>query len=194
VITNTDTAQGLLVNGTIRGFRDNATCLRVSGLDFTSAPVQSYSGVFYDTNFDALGSLKTRFITGSNADMDLELQTDNFMLLDAMNAGNTGTIKLSASTSINVNARNTPDRNAEKYLMIDRVDTSTFGTGNTSDVNLNVNTGNLALLAGNTTGAVILPTLTTAERTALTPVIAMVVYDTDLSQFFGWSGSWVVLG
>jgi hypothetical protein len=178
-------------SGVVIGHNDNATSLRVSGPDFTGNVVRSYSGIFYDNSYTDNGSLKTRFITGGNEGMDVELQSTADVLISAVSNGSyiTGILKLNSSTNVVVNARTTSDTLSVCQLLIDRVDVVTQGTGNTSDVNLNVNTGNLRLLAGNTTGAVILPTLTDAERGALTPVDGMVFYNSDTNLLNYYNGS-----
>jgi len=163
----------------LKGFKDNATSLRVSGLDIAGAYVQSYSGIFYDASYLDNGSLATRFITGGNDGMDVEVQSTSDLLLSAVANGSSinGIVKVNSSTCAIFNTRTTSDTLSTKRLIIDRVDVATQGTGNTSDVNLDVNAGNLRLMAGNVLGTVVLPVLTATEIGALTPVEGMIVYN-----------------
>jgi hypothetical protein len=163
----------------LKGFKDNATSLRVSGLDIAGAYVQSYSGIFYDASYLDNGSLATRFITGGNDGMDVEVQSTSDLLLSAVANGSSinGIVKVNSSTSAIFNTRTTSDTLSTKRFIIDRVDVATQGTGNTSDVNLDVNAGNLRLMAGNVLGTVVLPVLTATEIGALTPVEGMIVYN-----------------
>ncbi len=190
-ITNATESKGLLVNGKILTNRDNGSGVAVGGPDFNGDPVYSYSGIYHDNSYTDNGSLKTRFITGGNEGMDVELQSTADILISAVANGSytTGILKLNSSTNVVINARTTSDTLSVCQLLIDRVNTGVQGTGNTSDVNLTVNSGNLCLLASNTTGAVAVNTLTTTQRDALTKVVGMLIWNSSSSHFEGWNGS-----
>ena len=178
----------------VRGYKDNAASLRVSGVDINGKYVQSYSGVYHNDSYDTNGLLDTRFITGGNEDMDLEIQSSNALLISAVGENTSGFAKIAARTNVVFNLRDEADQDSPKQLILDRVDTGTVGSANTSDVNVTVNAGNLRLLSGNLTGTVVLPTLTTTEVSSLTPVEGMLAYDSTNHKVTVYNGSsWKVV-
>jgi hypothetical protein len=125
--------------------------------------------------------------------MDLEIQSPHQLRLTANDGSQIDPeIWMSSQNGIKINTRNDSEGISPKQLLIDRVDVVTVGAGNISDVNLNVSAGNLRILAGNTTGALIVPILTTTQRNALTPVTGMIIYNstTNTLQFYNGS-SWL---
>ncbi len=189
-------------NATLRVFSDNLTALAIQGLNSSAAAVNGFAGVFYHTDYDVDGTVDTRFVVGSGvagaAGLDLDLSSPNAILVRATDPATIGTayagvVKVMSLTGIEFHARATSDNLSPNRLIVDRVTQSTTlganGIGNTSDVNLNVNTGNLRLLAANTTGAVSVNTLTSTERDALTKVVGMIIWNSTTSSFQGWDGS-----
>ena len=52
-----------------------------------------------------------------------------------------------------------------------------------------------SLEISSTARGILLPRMTTAQRTAVaSPAVGLLVYDTDLNQWMGYNGSWVILG
>jgi len=64
---------------------------------------------------------------------------------------------------------------------------------NTSNVGIGTQNPAGALDVSSTTGALIVPRMTTAQRNALTPVNGMIIYNTSTNQFnFYENGAWVI--
>jgi len=179
--------------GTLIGYKDNATSFRVKGpqhADEGGADVQSYSGIFYNDAFAGSGTLKTRAIHGANLEMDLELQSPHQLRLTAVDDSQTdGQIWATSKTNLVLNLRNDAETISPKQLIIDRIDTGSTGLANTSDIVLKASSGSLYLNHGVTTGAVVLPSLTDAERAGLTTVEGMVIYNTTSHEAQVWNGS-----
>jgi len=180
------------------GRKDNATSLRVKGPQAPSegvVDVQSYSGIFYNDAYLTLGSLKTRVIHGANIEMDLEIQGPHYVKLTAVDDGYPdGTIFASSKRNFVFNMRADAEVASPKQLIVDRVTTGSTGAGNTSDINLTTNTGSLYINATVTTGALVLPRLTTAQEGALVATNGMVIYNTDMGKFRGYeAGVWTNL-
>jgi hypothetical protein len=158
------------------------------------AVVSSYSGIFTDAGYSDTGTLDTRFLMGGNNEMDVELQSPHMLrLTGGANDTNDGSIRLSSVTNITLMARGANEANAPKYLVVDRVDHTIHAdplTNNSSDVTLSANTGSLYLNYGVTTGAIVLPTLTNTQRGALTPVVGMIIFNSDTSLFNVYDGAW----
>jgi len=137
------------VQGTIIGYKDNATSARVSGPQDASeggADVQSYSGIFHNVGYDTIGTLKTRFITGGNLEMDVVLISPHqLQLVAADNTQSDGQIYLASKTDIVFNMRAEAEDSAGAQLVFDRVSTGTTGSGNTSDVKISASVGNIQL-------------------------------------------------
>lgn len=184
----------LQVPGAIIGYKDNATSARVKGPQAPSeggADVQSYSGIFYNDAYAGTGTLKTRVIHGANLEMDLEVQSPHQLRIVAVDDSQTdGEVYQASKTGIVFNARADAETASPKQLIIDRVDTGTTGTANTSDVNVKASSGSVHINNGITTGALVVPILTAAQITALTPVNGMVVYNSDTSVHQGYNGTW----
>ncbi len=167
-INNTTPSRGLLVNGKIKGRRDNGASLAVSGLQSPTegaAVVSSYAGIFTDATYSDAGTLDTRFITGGNLEMDVELQSPHMLRLTAGDNSTTdASVRMSSNTNIKLMPRGENEVDAPKYLVVDRVDTSVHvvNNGNTSDVTLAANAGTLQI-TGALTG--------TASGNALTGAI-----------------------
>ena len=120
--------------------------------------------------------------------MDLEIQSSNALLISAVGENAAGFAKIAARTNVIFNVRDEADQDSPKQLIIDRVDMSTVGAANTSDVNIK-STGNIHINSGVVTGAVVLPLLTDAERGALTPVKGMLIMNATTSLLNVYDGS-----
>jgi len=137
----------LVVLGTIVGMKDNATSFRVKGKSYYGNWVQSYMGVFNQNGYSDNGLLKTRTILGGNDSTDMEIQSSNVLLLTAVTNGNPtiGHINLSSTDSVVFNTRTISDLNSSKWLIIDRVDKTVNGSGNTSNVEISSSSGELRI-------------------------------------------------
>lgn len=179
--------------GTFVAVNDNATSLRVRGPNHSTEggiDVQSYSGIFYNDAFSGTGTLKTRVIHGANLEMDLEIQAPHQLRLASVDDTQAdGQIWATSKTNIVFNTRNDAETASPKQLIVDRVDTASTGTSNTSDVVLKASSGNLYLNLGVTDGAVVLAPLTTTERDALTPVAGMVIFNSTTNKHQGYDGT-----
>jgi hypothetical protein len=180
----TDTGGGsgdLTVNGTIIGYKDNATSLRVKGPSSPNDPsagadVQSYSGIFYNDAYSQTGTLKTRVIHGANLEMDLEIQGPHQVRIAAVDDTQAdGQIYAASKTNVVFNARANTEVASPKQLIVDRVDTGTTGPANTSNVELSVSSGELEIASPVTvTGsAVILPADTTIGDVSNTEIAVL---------------------
>ena len=147
VLTNVETDSSLNYYGTIIAENDNATSFRVKGKNVNGNDVQSYMGIFYSSSFLDNGRLATRAVFGGNDSTDLELQSSNDLLLSAVTNGNPtwGAVVVSATDSVIFSTRTTSDLTSSKYFIIDRVDKTSTGSGNTSDVELAVSSGSMSL-------------------------------------------------
>lgn len=129
-------------NATVIGYAENASSLRVKGLDFLGNPVQSYAGIFFNAAYNTLGNLQTRVIWGANVEMDSEIQSPNALLLTAVDdTVPTGKILASSKTNFTFNLRADAEVASPKQLIVDRVDTGTTGLANTSDMVLKTSDG-----------------------------------------------------
>lgn len=81
-------SQDLQVNGTLITYKDQATSLRLAGLDYNGNYVQTYSGIFYNNAYDSVGTKKTRVIHGTNLDVDFEIQSSNSINIVARDNNN----------------------------------------------------------------------------------------------------------
>lgn len=146
-LINEETDSSLTYYGTIIAQNDNTTSFRVKGLNINGNLVQSYMGIFYSTSFLDNARLGTRTIFGGNDSTDLELQSSSDLLLSAVTNGNPtwGAIIMSASDSVTISTRTISDLPAEKRLIFDRVDKTTVGSANTSDVEIAVSSGNMSI-------------------------------------------------
>lgn len=192
-----DITGNLTVNGEVIARKDNATSLRVKGPQHATeggADVQSYSGIFYNNNYDGTGTLKTRVIHGANIEMDMEVQSPHQLRITAVDDTQAdGQVWASSKTDFVFNARADSETASPKRLIIDRQVTGTTGASNTSDVNVKVNSGNLRLNNGVTDGSVVISSLTTAQRDALTPVTGMLIYNSTMNELQEYNGSWETL-
>ena len=152
-------ASELTMDGAVVGYNDNATALRVRGPQHATeggADVQSYSGIFYNDGYDGIGTLKTRFITGGNTEMDVVLISPHQLQLVGADATTTdGQIWMTSWTNVVINARGAPEDPAGNQLIIDRSNTASTGSGNTSDVVISTSGGSLQihnLVAATATG------------------------------------------
>ena len=147
VLMNVETDSSLNYYGTIIAENDNATSFRVKGKNVNGNDVQSYMGIFYSSSFLDNGRLATRTVLGGNDSTDLELQSSNDLLLSAVTNGNPtwGAVVVSATDSVIFSTRTTSDLTSTKYFIIDRVDKTSTGSGNTSDVELAVSSGSMSL-------------------------------------------------
>jgi hypothetical protein len=154
-------------DGTVIGYNDNATSLRVRGPNHATEggiDVQSYSGIFYNDGYDVTGTLKTRFIIGANVEMDMELQAPHQLRLVANdNTQTDGQLWMASHTNIVLSPRGVDSVNCRR-LIIDRVDKVNFDDSNTSDVEVSVSSGNLVLAS--------VPVLPTYTVGTLPPVVA----------------------
>jgi hypothetical protein len=185
------------VQGTIVGQKNNATSLRVRGLQHPSegsAFVQSYAGIFHNTAYSTKGTLKTRVIYGANIEMDLEVQSPRGLLLTAVDdTQSSGKILAASKTDVQIHTRANAEVLSPKRLIIDRVSTATTGAANTSEVVVKTNAGSLHLNSGVVDGAVVLPSLDTTQRDNLTPLAGMIIYNTSTGQLEGYDGAWKAL-
>ena len=140
----------LTVEGTIVGDKDNATALRVRGLQHVSegvADVQSYSGIFTNAGYTDVGTLNTRFITGGNLEMDVVVISPHQLQLVAVDGTQTdGQVYVSSQNDVVFDMRNDPETNAPNRLIFDRVSKVSTGAANTSDVEISVSAGNLNIV------------------------------------------------
>lgn len=185
------------VSGTLIGYKDNATSLRVKGPQAPSeggADVQSYSGIFYNDAYAGTGTLKTRFITGANIEMDMELQSPHQLRVVAVDDTQTdGEVYLASKTDFVFNMRADAEVASPVQLIFDRMSTVTTGAANTSDINIKASSGSIYMNSGVTTGAFVPPVLTTTERNALTPVKGMLIYNSTDDKHQAYNGAWVDL-
>lgn len=185
------------VGGTIIGAKDNATSLRVKGAQHSSeggAQVQNYMGMFNNDSYDTVGTLKTRASFGGNLEMDIAIQSPHALLLIAQDGSQTdGIIKACSQNAVEFHCQYSAEELSPKRLIIDRISSAAKGTANTSDVVVKTNSGSLYLNEGVTDGAVVMPTLSTAERDALSGVVGMIIFNSDSNQFEGYDGAWKAL-
>lgn len=136
-------------DGTVIGYKDNATSMRVRGPNAPSEgsiDVQSYSGIFYNDAYANIGTLKTRFIIGGNLEMDVEIQSPHQLQLIAVDGSQTdGQVYIASQTNTVFNMRADTEVASPKQLIIDRVNKATTGAANTSDVEVSVSAGQLVL-------------------------------------------------
>lgn len=143
-----DTFTGdVTVQGTIVGYKDNATCLRMRGPQAAAeggADVQSYMGIFYNPAYAGTGTLQTRAVWGANVEMDAEFQSPHQLRLVAVDDTQTdGQIFASSKTNFIFNMRANAEVASPRQLIVDRVNTGATGAANTSDVDIKVNAGNI---------------------------------------------------
>jgi hypothetical protein len=143
-----DTFTGdVTVQGTIVGYKDNATCLRMKGPQAAAeggADVQSYMGIFYNPAYTGTGTLQTRAVWGANIEMDAEFQSPHQLRLVAVDDTQTdGQIFASSKTNFVFNMRANAEVASPRQLIVDRVNTGATGAANTSDVDIKVNAGNI---------------------------------------------------
>jgi hypothetical protein len=133
-------------DGRITGFRDNGSAMRVMGPQHPSegvANVANYSGIFYNDGFDVTGTLKTRFILGTNLEMDMELQAPHQLrIVGNDNTQADGQVWMASHTNVVISPRGVDSVNCRR-LIIDRVDKVGFDDTNTSDVELSASQGNI---------------------------------------------------
>ena len=205
-------------NATLRVFSDNLTALAIQGLSSAndaapSAAVNGFSGIFTSTayspngtsgNANGNGTVQTRFVVGSGSDeLDLDLSSPNAILVRAtdptnINTASAGVVKVQSLTNIQFHARSKSDLVSPNYLSVDRVnqgvDDANIGTNNTSEVTLGTNSGALLLNYNSTTGGVVFPSMTDAERDATTPVAGEVIYNETTNLLNVYNGtSWFAL-
>ena len=176
------------------GYRDNGSCLRMTGPQSPSegtATVSSYGGIFYNDAYSDTGLLKTRAIYGANAEMDLEVQGPMQVRITGgdQGVGSNGYIRMSSLNDIKIQVRAIGDVASSKLLLIDMVDTATIGNANLSDLVIKASSGNLRLNYGITDGAPVVPTLTTAQKNALAKVAGQIVFDSDTGKVEACDGS-----
>lgn len=185
------------VGGTILAKKDNASSFRLKGAQHPSegsSDVQSYAGMFYQDGYDTVGTLKTRASFGANLEMDLTIQSPHALLLIAQDGSQSdGVIKLASQNAVEFHCQYAAEQVSPKRLIVDRKSSAAKGTANTSEVVVKANSGSLHLNDGVTDGAVVLPSLTTAQRDALSAVVGMVVYNTDDGELQGYDGAWKAL-
>ena len=188
----------LTVEGTIVGDKDNATSLRVRGLQHVSegvAKVQSYSGIFTNAAYSGTGTLNTRVIHGANLEMDLEIQGPHQVRLAAVDdTQSDGQIFATSRTDFVFNMRADAEVASPRQLIVDRVDKGSTGAANTSDVEISVSAGTLNVASEACFEEDILfkqdlevdGQLNLAAGTAMDPALFF-VGDTDTG--FWWSGA-----
>lgn len=184
----------LTTAGTIVAKKNNATSFRLRGLQHSSegsAEVQTYAGMFTNNSYDTVGTLKTRASYGANLEMDLAFQSPHALLLIAQDGSQTdGVIKALSQNGVEFHCQYSAEELSPKRLIVNRESTAAKGSSNTSDVTLGVNTGNLRMMHGVTDGAMIIASISEAQRDALTPVVGMIIYNTDAGAFQGYDGAW----
>jgi hypothetical protein len=188
----------LTVTGTVIGYADNATSLRVRGPNAPSEggiDVQSYSGIFYNDAYATTGTLKTRVIHGANLEMDLEIQSPHQLRIAAVDDTQAdGEVFIASRTGVTFNLRADAEVASPKQLVIDRISTGATGVSNTSDINLKTNSGSIFINAGVTTGALGLPTLDDTQRDALVAVAGMTIFNSSTNKLNFYNGTaWEVV-
>src|SRR3989344_6761817 len=200
-------------NATLRVFSDNLTALAIQGLSSAndtpaSAAVNGFSGIFTSTayspngtsgNANGNGTVQTRFVVGSGSTgLDLDLSSPNAILVRAtdpntINTTGAGVVKVQSLTNIQFHARSKSDLVSPNYLSVDRVnqgvDDANIGTNNTSEVTLGTNSGALLLNYNSTTGGVVFPSMTDAERIATAPVAGEVIYNETSGKLNVYTGT-----
>jgi len=183
----------LTVNGTVIGYKDNATSLRVRGpqaLSEGGADVQSYSGIFYNDAYAGTGTLKTRVIHGANLEMDLEIQSPHQVRIVAVDGSQAdGRVYVASRTDAVFNLRADAEVASPKQLIIDRISTGSTGAANTSDINVKASSGSIYINSGITTGALVVPVLTTTQRDTLSGVAGMLIFNSSTNKHQGYDGS-----
>lgn len=188
----------LEIAGTIVATKDNATSFRMKGLQESSegsAQVQTYGGIFTNSSFDTVGTLKTRASIGANLEMDLAFQSPHALLLIAQDGSQTdGVIKACSQNGVEFHCQYSAEELSPKRLLINRVSAAAKGSANTSDVTLGTNAGKLYLQSGHVDGGVVIAPYTDAERDALTPAAGEVIYNSDTNLLNLYNGTaWVSL-
>ena len=183
----------LTVNGaTLIAVKDNASSFRIKGLQAPSegvAQVQNYAGIFYDDGYLNWGTLKTRAAWGGNLEMDVQIQSPHALILSANDGTQTDcVVKVLSQTNNILASRVDSEVTLTKYLVADRVDTSTKGAANTSDVTLSSNSGSIYLNYGSTSGVPVAPNMTNAQIAALGAVNGGFAYDTTNNKFMVCEG------
>jgi hypothetical protein len=149
------------------GRKDNGSSLKVRGPQAPSeggAEVSSYSGIFYDDGFNITGTKKTKFITGGNIEMDVEIQSPHQLrLIGNDNSQTDGQVWIASHTNVKITAHGGDSVNARR-LIIDRVDKVNYDDFNTSNVEISVSAGQLVFAS--------VPVLPTYLTTGLPPVAA----------------------
>ncbi len=183
-------------NATLRVFSENLTAFAIKGIDFTdgSTVVNSYSGIYGHADYSTIGITDTKFITGGNPGMDVQLQSADALLLIAQDgsSGN-GVVKVMSQNGIEFHAQYDAEQLSPKRLIVSRVSTAATGVANTSDVTLGTNSGKLYLQQGTVLGGVVFPNMTSGERDALTGTAGEVIYNTTTSKLQVFTTTWVDL-
>ena len=140
---STPTLTGTLtVNGTIIGYKDNATSFRNKGLSLYGNAVQTYQGIFKSAGYidgieGNIGLLPQRLIIGSNDSLDISIQSSNALILWAQDGTHpTSFVHIGAGDSIVFSPRTQAEANSKNQLIIDRTDTTKSGATNTSSIEL----------------------------------------------------------
>lgn len=179
-------------DGVLIGQKDG-TSMRIRGAQHSSEggeQVQNYMGIFNNTGYDTVGTLKTRASFGGNLEMDVAIQSPHALLLIAQDGSQSdGIIKLASQNAVEFHCQYQAEELSPKRLIVDRESTAAKGSSNTSDVVLKANSGNLRLNWGITDGAPIVPHLSEAQRDALSAIAGMILYNTDASAIQGYDGT-----
>jgi len=180
------------ITGTIVATNDNATSFRLRGPNHASeggTNVQSYAGIFYNDGYDGIGTLKTRASFGANVEMDLALQSPHALMLLATDGTQTdGKIVAASTTNVEFHLRADAETESPVQLTIDRVDTGTTGISNTSDIVLNVTSGNINFTSSD--GGIVVPIRALNPTTLVT---GLVWYDSVTNQFKGYNGTNIII-
>jgi len=185
------------INETLITYKDNATSQRLKGPSSPNDPsagadVQNYAGMFYNDAYSTVGTLKTRASYGANLEMDLAFQSPHALLLIAQDGSQTdGVIKACTQNGFEIHARYSAEELSPKRIVVDRVDTGTYGSANTSDVTLSSNSGSIYLNYGSTSGVPVAPSMTNAQILNLGAINGGFAYDSTNNKFMVCeNGSW----
>ena len=112
-----------------------------------------------------------------------------------VSSGGTPNINLQRGTSALGNWKITAKGNGSQQVLATSVDTSDLMTVQADGkVGIGTATPGGALDISSTSGALILPRMTTAQRNAIPTTRGSIIFDDTLNHFFGYNGtSWVQL-
>lgn len=135
---------------TVRVIADNSTSFRLRGnvhaddvAKAGAAVAQNYCGIFYNDAYDTIGSRNTRATFAANTGMDAVIQGPHAVGLFASGGETDGHAFVYTSGNIKLHARGSGEDDSVVAVVVDRVDTGTQGSSNTSDVVIKADGGGL---------------------------------------------------